>query len=423
MEQFKDAHYFHIPSQGNIYTMCDLQLGNEKNLILAASLKRDIFYFEYLETSRGMVPTTKEISFTYIPSGAEIISIDAFNKSSTSSEAVIGITIIKNSNESDTLETFLNIYSQLEEHEDFNIENIAQNCFTVELNFIPYKLMHTELIKWDGDTIVKKEIVFVLSGSDNQVHIYRENPTEHMYKEIDSKEYFPEFSKTTSPVVWIDMLYMNNYEERITTFGCEDGYVKLLKVNTKTNKLVYNFSTRFTNYVASVHLYFENTPNISDKFAKSFGKTTLDKRVARPILNLIVVNSILPPVICRDVLKYGLSDYDGLARHDNGTIFTCCAVADIDFDGQKEILVGTSSEEIILYKMDNVENKWFMEEIKYMAAPILSLKYLDVSGDGVRELIVSSMKGIHVLQHDPVFVQKKLNEKIDALTIPKIQIS
>lgn len=68
MDQFKDAHYFHIPSQGNIYTMTKLKLANGKILILAASLKRDIFYFEYLEASQGLEPTTKEISFTYIPS-------------------------------------------------------------------------------------------------------------------------------------------------------------------------------------------------------------------------------------------------------------------------------------------------------------------------------------------------------------------
>ncbi|ENN74705.1 hypothetical protein YQE_08822, partial [Dendroctonus ponderosae] len=329
MEQFKDAHYFHIPSQGNIYTMTELRLANGKSLVLAASLKRDIFYFEYSEASLSLDPATKEISFTYIPSGAEIISIDAFNKSSITNEAVIGITIIKNSNDSDTLETFLNIYSQLEEHEDFNIENIAQNCLTVELNFIPYQLMHTELITWKGDKIAKKEIVFILTGSDNLVHIYHENTSEHSYKDIDNRDLFPEFGKTPSPVIWIDICHLNNYEE--------------------------------------------------------------------------------------DVLKYGLSDYLTLARHNNSTVFTSCIVADIDFDGQKEILLGTGSEEIILYKRDIKENKWYLEEIKNLVAPILSMTYLDISGDGVKELIVSSMKGIHVLQHDPKFVQKKLTERVDAL--------
>ncbi|KAH1007617.1 hypothetical protein HUJ04_004829 [Dendroctonus ponderosae] len=420
MEQFKDAHYFHIPSQGNIYTMTELRLANGKSLVLAASLKRDIFYFEYSEASLSLDPATKEISFTYIPSGAEIISIDAFNKSSITNEAVIGITIIKNSNDSDTLETFLNIYSQLEEHEDFNIENIAQNCLTVELNFIPYQLMHTELITWKGDKIAKKEIVFILTGSDNLVHIYHENTSEHSYKDIDNRDLFPEFGKTPSPVIWIDICHLNNYEERVTAFGCECGYVKLLKVNTKTNKVIYNFSTRFSNYISKVQLYFENEVKHPDHFGKIISKIATEKKDARQVLNLIVVNSLLPSVLFRDVLKYGLSDYLTLARHNNSTVFTSCIVADIDFDGQKEILLGTGSEEIILYKRDIKENKWYLEEIKNLVAPILSMTYLDISGDGVKELIVSSMKGIHVLQHDPKFVQKKLTERVDALVIPKI---
>ncbi|XP_066262660.1 KICSTOR complex protein kaptin-like [Euwallacea similis] len=421
MDQFKDAHYFHIPSQGNIYTLSELKLASDKMLILAASLKREIYDFEYLEASQGLVPTSKEISFTYIPSGAEIISMDAFNKSAITNEVVIGITIIKNSNDSDTLETFLNIYSQLEEHEDFNIENIAQNCLTVELNYIPYKLMHTEFFTWNDDKIANKEIVFILSGSDNVVHIYRENTTEHTYKEVDSREMFPEFPKTPSPIVWIDICHMNNYEERLTAFGCECGYVKLLKINTKTKKIIYNFSTRFNNYIAQVYIYLENRIQPPEKLLNKLPSSlVLDKKDARQIVNLVVVNSILPSVHFRDVLKYGLSDYITLPRYDSCTVFNSCVVADIDFDGQKEILLGTSSGEIILYKCDENDKKWYLEEIKHIVAPVLSLKYIDISGDGIKELIVSSMKGIHILQHDPVFVQKKLNDWIEAVTIPRI---
>lgn len=57
-----------------------------------------------------------------------------------------------------TLETFLNIYSESEENREFNIESIAQNCLNVELNFIPYHLTHTELVVWKDDEIVTKEV-------------------------------------------------------------------------------------------------------------------------------------------------------------------------------------------------------------------------------------------------------------------------
>lgn len=115
MDKLESAHYFSLPSQGNIYTFAPLHLVNGSNKLLVAALKREVFCFEYLENSNGvLLPTTKEVSFTYIPSnvfyicyyyhltvlfyhlgGAEIISIDAFNKSENSNEFVIGITIIK----------------------------------------------------------------------------------------------------------------------------------------------------------------------------------------------------------------------------------------------------------------------------------------------------------------------------------------
>lgn len=44
------------------------------------------------------------------------------------------------------------------------------------------------------------------------------------------------------------------------------------------------------------------------------------------------------------------------------------------------------------------ESKWYLEELKHIAAPVLSVKHVDLTGDGVRELVVFSMKGLHVYQ-------------------------
>lgn len=69
MENLKCAHYFPLPSQGNIYTLTKLQIANGSNKLLAASLKREVFCFEYCHSPNGiLIPTVKEVSFTYIPS-------------------------------------------------------------------------------------------------------------------------------------------------------------------------------------------------------------------------------------------------------------------------------------------------------------------------------------------------------------------
>lgn len=79
--------------------------------------------------------------------GAEIISIDAYNKSDNGDSFVIGITIMKIN--TDTIERYLNIYSEGavdgEGDESSSIETIAQNCLTVELSYTPYHLYHTVL--------------------------------------------------------------------------------------------------------------------------------------------------------------------------------------------------------------------------------------------------------------------------------------
>lgn len=63
-----DAHYFQLNSQGNVYTLTSLNLANGTNKILAASLKREVYCFEYPDNiSDILTPTQKEVLFTYIP--------------------------------------------------------------------------------------------------------------------------------------------------------------------------------------------------------------------------------------------------------------------------------------------------------------------------------------------------------------------
>ena len=53
------------------------------------------------------------MQFTYLPPGAEIISIHAFNRSSETNDFVIGVTIIKGS-DSGSQDQYINIYSEWE---------------------------------------------------------------------------------------------------------------------------------------------------------------------------------------------------------------------------------------------------------------------------------------------------------------------
>ena len=119
VEKLLDAHphTFSLDWQGNIYTDATISqhMSHTTKLILA-TLNRKVFCLE-LSMSHcartcgcGVLPQTQDLKFTYIPSEAEIISIDAFNRSKVGDDFVIGVTIIKSA-ESGSPEQYLNIYS------------------------------------------------------------------------------------------------------------------------------------------------------------------------------------------------------------------------------------------------------------------------------------------------------------------------
>lgn len=96
--------------------------------------------------------------------GAEIISIDAYNKSDTGDGFVIGITILKVSTDT-SIERYLNIYTEGaadgEGDEASSIEAIAQNCLMVELAYTPYHLYHTVLPQQNS----QNEVIFCIKSN------------------------------------------------------------------------------------------------------------------------------------------------------------------------------------------------------------------------------------------------------------------
>lgn len=108
-------------------------------------------------------------------------------------------------------------------------------------------------------------------------------------------------------------------------------------------------------------------------------------------------------VVYRDVEKYGLSRQLCLAESDQCDAVLCALVVDLDFDGQHELLLGTYGQDLLCYKFHKpvgaFEDKLQLLWRRSFKSPLLSLIYLDLDGDGLRELAVLTLKGLHVLQH------------------------
>ncbi|CAG2176538.1 unnamed protein product, partial [Oppiella nova] len=116
-------------------------------------------------------------------------------------------------------------------------------------------------------------------------------------------------------------------------------------------------------------------------------------------VHLLVTNSIESSVVYRDVLANGLNKRLVLpaSKRCDATVTSC--VADIDMDATNEIAIGTYGHELIVYKYDTESDSYELLWERLFAHPLQSIAYIDLTGDGLKELIVLTVKGLHVMQH------------------------
>ncbi|XP_077361871.1 KICSTOR complex protein kaptin isoform X2 [Festucalex cinctus] len=404
---FAEDSFSRFPSQSNIYGLC--QAGEQE--LLAATLKGKVVSFTYQELQQKIRPVAKEVQFTYIPVDAEIVSIDAFNKSSPKRGLVVGITFIKDSGDKAT--PFLNIYCDYEPGSEFNLESIAQSCLNLELQFTPFQLYHTEVQSDDRG----RETVFLLSGHDQRIHLYKENASLHQFEEQSVERLFPELQQLPSNVLWMDMLCIPG-GQRLSAFGCQNGCVGLALVKQHGPEVLQSWRVQFDSPISIVLLFpliGQTEPDLPSE-DKSFGVEGY---------NLLVTSTIEMAVVYRNVHERGLSQSLCLADSDQWDAVLCALVIDLDFDGQKEVLLGTYGQELLCYKFHHgaagEEQHFELLWRRSFKSPLLSIIYLDLTGDGLRELAVLTLKGLHILQHSLTstadLVLERLARRVAALSV------
>ena len=87
---------------------------------------------------------------------------------------------------------------------------------------------------------------------------------------------------------------------------------------------------------------------------------------------------------------------------------------DIDFDGKQEILIGTYGEQMLVYK--NVrEDQWVLHWNKSFNNPIHNIYHLDMTGDGVKDLFIVTLKTVIILQ--PTDLNEESNVALTKLSV------
>ncbi|KAM4643467.1 LOW QUALITY PROTEIN: KICSTOR complex protein kaptin [Amazona ochrocephala] len=422
-------------SQSNVFGLAALPGGEGPGGLLAAALKGKVIHFRYHELQRRMRPLAGELQFTYIPGSAgvrghlwgvmgvygvsgfygslwggcsplippmptvdaEIVSIDSF-PIPPQRGLVVGITFIKDSG--DKPSPFLNIYCDYEPGSEYDLDCVAQSCLNLELQFTPFQLCHAEV--QIGDRL---ETVFLLSGNDPAVHLYKENSSLHQFEEQPIQRLFPELQDLPSNVLWLHADPPGTASHRITAFGCQSGHVRVARVDQSGPTVLQSWSIQQDGPISKV-LVFPLPPE-PDPDASGQGDAA-----AEPRFSVLVASTMELSVVYRDVLSRGLTEQSlpGSDLHDS---VLCALTPDLDFDGHPEVLLGTYGQELLCYKYSGGEFRLLWS--RRFPSPLLSLLYSDLTGDGLAELAVVCVRGLHVLQHRLEPVARCVLERLRAL--------
>ncbi|XP_040511072.1 KICSTOR complex protein kaptin isoform X4 [Gallus gallus] len=411
-----------LPSQSNVYGLAALPGAGG---LLAATLKGKVLHFRYQHLRHKLRPVARELQFTYIPVDAEIVSIGCFQKSAPKRGLVVGITFIKDSG--DKPSPFLNIYCDYEPGCEFDLDSVAQSCLNLELRFTPLQLCHAEVHIGD-----RCDTVFLLSGTDPGIHLYRENEGLHQFEEQPLHELFPELQELPSsvPVVssqcphtilvsprlhrapplspplsrsalWLDVCTVPSSRRRLTAVGCQSGYVRVAHVDQDTRAVLQSWSIQQDGPISTVLLFpLEEPDDDGDVAGGHRGADDVGPSAPgpepTPHYSLLVASTIEMSVVYRD-------------HHD---AVLCAMLACTALDGGREVLLGTYGQELLCYAYRGRRCGFQLLWTRRFPGPVLALCGADLTGDGLREVAVGCLQGLHVLQHSLEPTAQRLKERL-----------
>lgn len=123
------------------------------------------------------------------------------------------------------------------------------------------------------------------------------------------------------------------------------------------------------------------------------------------ILDLVVCSAMGYIVVYQD-LSSDLLNRPLLLKPSTDDAITCVFPLDVDFDGNKELLVGTFSQEVFCYKLavNSFQELW----VKHFEHPIMCIDAIDINSDGLMEIIVVGMYAVTVFSPDIQAALRKL---------------
>ncbi|KAL3315830.1 hypothetical protein Ciccas_005533 [Cichlidogyrus casuarinus] len=215
----------------------------------------------------------------------------------------------------------------------------------------------------------------------------------HSYGELD-----PVLFSTVFPELQITFEYLYNGDKvmtgRLTGLGSTDGTVDVFQTDFRSNQVLRLFQD------------FRNSIITCIRFSPTFNEKTI-KFIVNPAVETSYVCEYSMELAENAIKQLPLSEaYD--------CVNTSCW-ADVDCDGEDEILIGTFGGVLFIYKA--VASDYQLVKQIRTDGPIHSVGHSDLIGDGTRCLFFVTTRGVHIYNHSLDSMAKLLKQRLAHLPL------
>ncbi|RCH94757.1 hypothetical protein CU098_009881, partial [Rhizopus stolonifer] len=273
--------------------------------------------------------------------------------------------------------------------------SIGETCQTIPLTSAPMQLSHIQIQHKTG---------FLLTSMDGIVHLFAQDEN-HEFAEQSSATFFPLMSKISNHRIKILFMHMLDQPngKRVMCAGGQNGEI-FLAFYDKDGKETKSHAIRIFSPITSV-LVFQ--PRASTH--------------PEDELHLVVTCAIEQAIVYQSIEKEGLDKSKTLPLSGNFDSVLCSHVMDVDWDGEKEILIGTYGRQVLIYKQVAGTQIYTVLWKRQLAYPIYRLTHLDLNRDGLDELVVTTMYGVHIFQPNMKKARERLLEVLQYVEASKRQ--
>lgn len=340
---------------------------------------------------------------------SEVIAIDAVEETRDGKIKILVALAVAEKAEEDGDETnltySLRIFGNSSETPPFleqALFAIGESSQIIPLYAPPMQISHVKVQYED-----RLQTAFLLTSMDGIIHLYVQCSETNQFIELPAATFFNTMGKISDHRTRI--LFMHIFDRpdgrRVICAGGQNGEIFLSFYN-KDGKETKSHAIRIFSPITSVLIFqprASNTTRPGDE------------------LHLVVTCAIEQAIVYRSIETDGLSTSRTLPLSGNFDSVLCSHVMDVDWDGEKEILIGTYGRQVLIYKQVAGTQVYTVLWRRQFAYPIYRMTHLDLNRDGMDELIVTTMYGVHIFQPNMKKARERLLEVLQYVEASKRQ--